>query len=91
MANLISGYQLAIPFYLSGSESSGSLLFTNSGSLELNTTSTTDYLTLKQDNQPVFKVNSEGVVEHKELLNTPTVVTGGLFYSSSDWYLYYDN
>ena len=90
MGNLIQGYQLAIPFELSGSQGSGSLLFTESGSLELNTTSTTDYLTLKQDGTSIFKVNMEGVVEHKKLINTPTVVTGGIFYSASDWYLYYD-
>ena len=90
MSNLIQGYQLEIPFYLSGSSSSGSLLFSSSGSLELNTTTTTDFFTLKQNGQQVFKVNSEGVVEHKALLNTPTVVTGGLFYSASDWYLYHD-
>jgi hypothetical protein len=92
MANLIQGYQLQIPFYLSGSEASGSFLFSNSGSVEVNTVATqTDYLVLKQNNQPVFKVNKEGVIEHKALPNTPTVVTGGLFYSASNgWYIYYD-
>lgn len=90
MSNLIQGYQLAIPFELSGSQSSGSLLFNESGSLELNTTANVDFLTLKQDSTLVFKVNKEGVIEHKELINTPTVVTGGMFYSASNWYLYYD-
>jgi len=88
MANLISGYQLAIPFYLSGSK--GSFLFSGSY-IELNsTTSSTDFFIIKDNGQQVFKVNQQGVVEYKEILNTPTVVTGGLFYSASDdWYLYY--
>jgi hypothetical protein len=90
MSSLIQGYQLSIPFELSGSKSSGSLLFTESGSLELNTTANVDFLTLKQDGTLVFKVNKEKVVEYKELINTPTVVTGGMFYSASNWYLYYE-
>lgn len=90
MSSLIQGYQLSIPFELSGSQSSGSLSFNESGSLELNTTANTDYLTLKQDGTSVFKVNNEGVIECKELINSPTVVTGGLFYSASNWYLYYE-
>jgi hypothetical protein len=90
MSSLIQGYQLSIPFELSSSKSSGSLLFTESGSLELNTTANVDFLTLKQDGTSVFKVNKEKVVEYKELINTPTVVTGGMFYSASNWYLYYE-
>jgi hypothetical protein len=90
MSSLIQGYQLSIPFELSGSKSSGSLLFTESGSLELNTTANVDFLTLKQGGTSVFKVNKEKVVEYKELINTPTVVTGGMFYSASNWYLYYE-
>jgi hypothetical protein len=90
MSSLIQGYQLSIPFELSSSKSSGSLLFTESGSLELNTTANVDFLTLKQDGTSVFKVNNEKVVEYKELINTPTVVTGGMFYSASNWYLYYE-
>lgn len=88
MANLIQGYQIDIPFYLSGS--SGSFLF-NGSKVELNSaTSSTDFFIIKDNNQQVFKVNQQGVVEHKEIFNTPTVVTGGLFYSASDdWYLYY--
>jgi len=87
--NLIQGYQIAIPFYLTGSEGSGSLLFSTSGSLELNTTAQTDFFIIKQDNQQVFKVNSQGVIEHKAILTTPLLVTGGLFYSSSNgWYVY---
>jgi hypothetical protein len=47
--NLIQGYQIAIPFYLTGSEGSGSFLFSTSGSLELNTTAQTDFFIIKQD------------------------------------------
>jgi hypothetical protein len=88
MANLIQGYQLDIPFHLSGS--SGTFLFSGSY-VEINSvTSSTDFFIIKDNGQQIFKVNQQGVVEYKEIFNTPTVVTGGLFYSSSDdWYLYY--
>lgn len=87
--SLIQGYQIAIPFYLSGSQ--GTFLFSGSY-VELNSlTSSTDFFIIKDNGQQVFKVNQEGVVEHKMLMNTPTVVTGGLFYSGSDdWYLFYN-
>jgi hypothetical protein len=87
--SLIHGYQIAIPFYLSGSK--GTFLFSGSY-VELNSlTSSTDFFIIKDNGQQVFKVNKQGVVEHKELMTTPTVVTGGLFYSGSDdWYLYYN-
>jgi len=87
--SLIQGYQVAIPFYLS--ESKGTFLFSGSY-VELNSlTSSTDFFIIKDNGQQVFKVNKQGVVEHKQLMNTPTVVTGGLFYSGSDdWYLYYN-
>lgn len=90
MSSLIQGYQIAIPFELTGSE--GSFLFSGSR-IEINsTTSSTDFFIIKQNGEQVFKINQEGVVEHKMVLNTPTVVTGGLFYSSSDeWYLSYRN
>jgi hypothetical protein len=89
MANLISGYQISIPFELSGSQ--GSFLFSGSY-VELNSaTSSTDFFIIKHNGNQVFKINQQGVVEHKELMTTPTVVTGGLFYSGSDdWYLYYN-
>ena len=88
MANLIQGYQVDIPFYLSGS--TGTFLFSGSY-VEINSvTSSTDFFIIKNNNQQVFKVNQQGVVEFKEITTAPTVVTGGLFYSSSDdWYLYY--
>jgi len=87
--SLIQGYQVAIPFNLSGSK--GTFLFSGSY-VELNSlTSSTDFFIIKDNGQQVFKVNKQGVVEHKELMTTPTVVTGGLFYSGSDdWYLYYN-
>ena len=87
--SLIQGYQIAIPFSLSGSN--GTFLFSGSY-VEINSlTSSSDFFIIKDNGQQVFKVNQEGVVEHKELMNTPTVVTGGLFYSGSDdWYLYYN-
>jgi hypothetical protein len=87
--SLIQGYQVAIPFYLSGSK--GTFLFSGSY-VELNSlTSSTDFFIIKDNGQQVFKVNQQGVVEHKELMTTPTVVTGGIFYSGSDdWYLYYN-
>ncbi|MBM4224330.1 MAG: hypothetical protein FJ167_05975 [Gammaproteobacteria bacterium] len=88
MSSLIKGYQIDIPFYLSGSK--GTFLFSGSY-VEINsTTSSTDFFIIKDNGQQVFKVNQQGVVEFKEILNTPTVVTGGLFYSGSDdWFLYY--
>jgi hypothetical protein len=87
--NLIKGYQVAIPFELSGSN--GTFLFSGSY-IELNSnSSSTDFFIIKNNNEQIFKVNQEGVVEHKMLMNTPTFVTGGLFYSGSDdWYLYYN-
>ena len=89
MSSLIQGYQISIPFELSGS--SGSFLFSGSY-VEINSaTSNTDFFIIKQNNEQVFKINYEGVVEHKMLATTPTVVTGGLFYSASDdWYLFYN-
>jgi len=88
MASLIQGYQVDIPFYLSGS--TGTFLFSGSY-VEINSiTSSTDFFIIKDNNQQVFKVNKQGVVEHKMITSAPTVVTGGLFYSASDdWYLYY--
>ena len=89
MSSLIQGYQIAVPFELSGSK--GSFLFSGSY-VEINSaTSSTDFFIIKDNGEQVFKVNQEGVVEHKMLVNTPTVVTGGIFYSASDdWYLYYN-
>jgi len=88
MSSLIQGYQIGVPLYLSGS--SGTFLFSGSY-IEINSvTSSTDFFIIKDNGQQVFKVNKQGVVEFKEIFNTPTVVTGGLFYSASDdWYLYY--
>ena len=88
MSSLIQGYQIAVPFELSGS--TGTFLFSGSY-IELNsTTASTDFFIIKNNGQQVFKVNQQGVVEHKMITSAPTVVTGGLFYSSSDdWYLYY--
>ena len=88
MSSLIQGYQIDIPFYLSGSK--GTFLFSGSY-VEINSiTSSTDFFIIKDNNQQVFKVNQQGVVEFKEINTAPTVVTGGLFYSSSDdWFLYY--
>lgn len=89
MSSLIQGYQIAVPFELSGS--GGSFLFSGSY-IELNSVSSSaDFFIVKQNGSQVFKINQEGVVEHKMLVNTPTVVTGGIFYSASDdWYLYYN-
>ena len=88
MSSLIQGYQIGVPLYLSGS--SGTFLFSGSY-IEINSvTSSTDFFIIKDNGQQVFKVNKQGVVEFKEIFNTPTVVTGGLFYNASDdWYLYY--
>jgi hypothetical protein len=89
MSSLIQGYQIAVPFELSGSK--GTFLFSGSY-IEINSvTSSTDFFIIKSNGEQVFKVNQQGVVEHKMLINTPTVVTGGIFYSASDdWYLYYN-
>ena len=89
MSSLIQGYQIAVPFELSGSK--GTFLFSGSY-IEINSvTSSTDFFIIKNNGEQVFKINQQGVVEHKMLINTPTVVTGGIFYSASDdWYLYYN-
>jgi hypothetical protein len=89
MSSLIQGYQIAVPFELSGSK--GTFLFSGSY-IEINSvTSSTDFFIIKNNGEQVFKVNQQGVIEHKMLINTPTVVTGGIFYSASDdWYLYYN-
>ena len=55
MSSLIQGYQVAIPFELSGSI--GSFLFSGSY-IELNSvTSSTDFFIIKDNGQQVFKVN----------------------------------
>lgn len=57
-----------------------------SGSVDFNFDGVQDYFAISIAGEEKFKVNNEGVVEYKAQINTPTAVTGGLFYSSSDAY-----
>lgn len=62
------------------------------GSLELSFDGVEDYFAISIAGEEKFKVNEEGVVEYKPHNTTPTAVTGGLFYSSSDaYFLGFDN
>lgn len=57
-----------------------------SGSVDFNFDGVQDYFAISIAGEEKFKVNGEGVVEYKPQETTPTAVTGGLFYSSSDSY-----
>ena len=57
-----------------------------SGSVDFDFDGVQDYFAISIAGEEKFKVNKEGVVEYKAQTNTPTAVTGGLFYSSSDAY-----
>ena len=62
------------------------------GSLDLSFDGIEDYFAISIAGEEKFKVNEEGVVEYKPHDTTPTAVTGGLFYSSSDaYFLGFDN
>ena len=62
------------------------------GSLELSFDGIEDYFAISVNGQERFKVNEEGVTEFEPHDTTPTAVTGGLFYSSSDaYFLGFDN
>jgi hypothetical protein len=57
MTNLIQGYQIDIPFFLSGSK--GNFLFSGSY-VEINSvTSSTDFFIIKDNGQQMFKVNQQ--------------------------------
>jgi len=63
-----------------------------SGSVDFNFDGIEDYFAISIAGEEKFKVNEEGVVEYKPHDTTPTAVTGGLFYSSSDaYFLGFDN
>ena len=68
----------------------GSLYLTGSqeitGSLRLELTGVENYFSVNINGVPQVKVNSEGVLQLTSKNITPTAVTGGLFYSSSNEY-----
>lgn len=56
------------------------------GSLYLDLNGVEDYFAVTVAGQERFKINEEGVTQYTPFSSTPTAVTGGLFYSSSDAY-----
>lgn len=56
------------------------------GSLQLELDGISDYFSISVGGEEKFKINEEGVAVYAPQAQTPTAVTGGLFYSSSDAY-----
>lgn len=56
------------------------------GSLKLSFDGISDYFSVSVGGEEKFKINEEGVAVFTPQADTPTAVTGGLFYSSSDAY-----
>jgi len=56
------------------------------GSLRLNLDGVSDYFSVDIQGESQFKINEEGVLQVSTKDITPTAVTGGLFYSSSNEY-----
>lgn len=56
------------------------------GSLKLSFDGISDYFSVSVGGEEKFKINEEGVAVFTAQADTPTAVTGGLFYSSSDAY-----
>jgi len=54
------------------------------GSLQLSFDGVQDYFSITVAGTETLKVNTEGILEMTPQLSTPTPVSGGLFYSSSD-------
>ena len=62
------------------------------GSLDLSFNGITDYFSVKVNGEEKLKINEEGTVVFSSQVITPTAVTGGMFYSSSDaYFLGFDN
>lgn len=62
------------------------------GSTRIDLNGVDKYFSVNINGEEKFKVNEEGVTEFKAFDTTPTAVTGGLFYSSSDaYFLGFDN
>lgn len=54
------------------------------GSFQLALNGVTDYFAVSVGGEEKIKINTEGVVQLIPQEQTPTVVSGGIFYSSSD-------
>lgn len=76
---LKSSGNLTGSLYLSGSQEI-------TGSLRLELQGVENYFAVNINGVPQVKVNSEGVLQLGPKDQTPTAVTGGLFYSSSNEY-----
>jgi hypothetical protein len=62
------------------------------GSLRLSFDGISDYFSVSVGGEEKFKINEEGVAVFTPQADTPTAVSGGLFYSSSDaYYLGFSN
>jgi len=65
--------------YLSGS-------FGVSGSLTLDLNGLDDVFAVSVNGESKIKINNEGILQLTPLQQTPTPITGGIFYSSSEEY-----
>lgn len=62
------------------------------GSFQLNLVGADNYFAVSVEGQEKIKINSEGTLQLAPQEITPTAVTGGIFYSSSDaFYLGFNN
>ena len=62
------------------------------GSFQLNLDGANNYFAVSVEGQEKIKVNTEGTLQLAPQEQTPTAVTGGIFYSSSDaFYLGFNN
>lgn len=62
------------------------------GSLDLSFDGINDYFAVTVNGEEKFKINEEGTVVFSSQAITPTAVSGGMFYSSSDaYFLGFDN
>ena len=63
-----------------------------SGSFDVKLDGVSDKLTVSAGGDTKFEINEEGIVKFAPQTNTPTAVSGGLFYSGSDeYFLGFDN
>ena len=58
-----------------------------SGSLQITGSSTSDIFIIKSASIDTLKVNTQGVLVLGEMVNTPTAVAGGVYYSASQFYV----
>ena len=58
-----------------------------SGSLQITGSSTSDIFIIKSASIDALKVNTQGVLVLGEMTSTPSAVAGGIYYSSSNFYM----